>query len=80
MQVRPTLSSEILFTLKQKKMENKEFKGNWIKTKGRLLKKFALLAGNDLLLEEGKKEEILGRLQIRLGKTKAELTKIIAGL
>jgi len=61
-------------------MENTEFKGNWIKTKGKLIKKFALLTDNDLLLEEGKKEEILDRLQIRLGKTKDELTKIIAGL
>lgn len=61
-------------------MENTEFKGNWIKTKGKLIKKFALLTDNDLLLEEGKNEEMLGRLQIRLGKTKAELTKIIAGL
>jgi uncharacterized protein YjbJ (UPF0337 family) len=61
-------------------MENHEFKGNWIKTKGKLIKKFALLTDNDLLLEEGKNEEMLGRLQLRLGKTKAELTKIIAGL
>ena len=61
-------------------MKNKEFKGNWVKTKGKLKQKFALLTDNDLLLEEGRKEEMLGRLQIRLGKTKEELQKIIGTL
>jgi uncharacterized protein YjbJ (UPF0337 family) len=32
------------------------------------------------MLLEGKKEEIFGRLQIELGKTKEELEKIIAAL
>jgi uncharacterized protein YjbJ (UPF0337 family) len=61
-------------------MKNKEITGNWIKTKGKLKQKFALLTDNDLLLENGRKEEMLGRLQIRLGKTKEELLKIIATL
>lgn len=61
-------------------MENKELKGNWIKTKGKLKQKFALLTENDFLLEEGKKEEMLGRLQIKLDKSKEELLKIIAAL
>jgi uncharacterized protein YjbJ (UPF0337 family) len=61
-------------------MENKGFTGNWIKTKGKLKQKFALLTDNDLLLVEGRKEEILGKLQIRLGKTKEELQKIISAL
>jgi uncharacterized protein YjbJ (UPF0337 family) len=61
-------------------MKNEEFTGNWVKTKGKLKQKFALLTDNDLLFEEGKKEELLGRLQIKLGKSKAELQKIIAGL
>jgi len=61
-------------------MENKGSTGNWVKTKGKLKQKFALLTDNDLLLEEGKKEEMLGRLQIKLGKTRDELKKIIAGI
>jgi uncharacterized protein YjbJ (UPF0337 family) len=61
-------------------MENKELSGTWVKTKGKLKQKFALLTDNDLLLEEGKKEEFLGRLQIKLGKTKEELQRIIASL
>jgi len=61
-------------------MNTKELKGNWEKQKGKLKQKFAILTDNDVLLIEGKKEEMLGRLQIKLGKTKEELQKIIAAL
>jgi uncharacterized protein YjbJ (UPF0337 family) len=55
-------------------------KGNWEEQKGKLKQKFATLTDNDVLFIEGKKEEMLGRLQIKLGKTKEELQKIIAAL
>jgi len=32
------------------------------------------------MFAEGKKDEMFGRLQIKLGKTKEELEKIISGL
>lgn len=54
--------------------------GNWNEQKGKLKQKFAVLTDNDLLFEEGKKEEMLGKLQVKLGKTKEELTAIIAAL
>ena len=54
--------------------------GNWNEQKGKLKQKFAVLTDNDLLFEEGKKEEMLGKLQVKLGKTKAELSAIIAAL
>jgi len=61
-------------------MNTKEVKGNWDEQKGKLKQKFAILTDNDLLFEEGKKEELFGRLQIKLGKSKEELLKIIEGL
>ena len=61
-------------------MNTTELKGNWNEHKARLKKKFAVLTDNDLMFEEGRKEEMLGKLQIKLGKTKEELHKIIAGL
>jgi len=61
-------------------MKGTEITGNWIKTKGKLKQKFALMTENDLLFEEGRNEEMLGRLQIKLGKTMEELLKIIAAL
>ena len=61
-------------------MDKTEAKGNWNEQKGKLKKKFANLTDNDLMFAEGKKDEMLGKLQIKLGKTKEELDKIIAGL
>ena len=57
-----------------------ELKGNWKETKGKLKQQFAILTDDDLLLAEGKQDEMLGRLQAKLGKTKEEIHKIIADL
>lgn len=57
-----------------------ELKGNWNEIKGKLKQKFAILTDNDLLLEEGKEDELLGRLQAKLGKTKEEIQKFISEL
>lgn len=59
---------------------NTELKGNWNETKGKLKQKFALLTDSDLLWVEGKQDEMLGRLQIKLGKTKEEILKLVAEL
>jgi uncharacterized protein YjbJ (UPF0337 family) len=61
-------------------MNTAEVKGNWNEQKGKLKQKFGFLTDNDLLFEEGKNDEMLGKLQIKLGKTKDELRKIIASL
>lgn len=53
---------------------------NWEVQKGKLKQKYALLTDDDLMLVEGKKEEMLGKIQVKLGKTKEELQKIIASL
>jgi len=66
--------------LKTDKMNTTELKGNWNEQKGKLKEKFATLTDNDLMFAEGKKDEMLGRLQIKLGKSKEELHKIIASL
>lgn len=57
-----------------------ELEGNWNEIKGKLKQKFASLTDNDVLLAEGKKDEMLGRLQVKLGKSKEELNKIIREL
>ena len=57
-----------------------EEKGSWNEQKGKLEQKFAVLTENDQMFEEGRKKEILGKTQIRFGKTKEELQKIIATL
>jgi uncharacterized protein YjbJ (UPF0337 family) len=61
-------------------MNKIEAKGNWNEQKGKLKQKFAVLTDNDLMFAEGKKDEMLGRLQIKLGKSKEELEKLIEGI
>jgi uncharacterized protein YjbJ (UPF0337 family) len=61
-------------------MNTTEMNGNWIEQKGRLKQRFAILTDNDLMFIEGRKEQMFGKLQKKLGKTKEELLKIIAGL
>ena len=55
-------------------------KGNWNELKGKLKQKFAELTDNDLLLVEGKNDELYGRLQVKLGKTREEVLTIISGI
>ncbi len=73
MEINPQLNINIMTNLT-------ELKGNWNETKGKLKQKFALLTDSDLLLVEGKQDEMLGRLQIKLGKTKEEIHKVISEL
>jgi len=57
-----------------------ELKGNWNEQKGKLKQKFAILTDNDLMFQEGEQEEMFGKLQIKLGRTKEQLRDIIESL
>ncbi|MBI5727095.1 MAG: CsbD family protein [Ignavibacteriales bacterium] len=61
-------------------MNTLQLKGNWNETAGKLKQQFANLTDDDLLFAKGKEEELLGRLQIKLGKTKEELKKVLSEL
>jgi uncharacterized protein YjbJ (UPF0337 family) len=61
-------------------MNKTGIKGNWNEQKGKLKQKFAILTDNDLMFAEGKKDEMFGKLQIKLGKTKEEFYKILLDL
>jgi uncharacterized protein YjbJ (UPF0337 family) len=58
-------------------MNKLTIKGNWNEIKGKLKQKYADLTDDDLAFAEGKEDELYGRLQKRLGKTKEELRKEI---
>ena len=55
-------------------------KGNWNEQKGKLKQKFANLTDDDLMYAEGKEDELLGKLQKKLGKSKEEVEKLISEL
>jgi uncharacterized protein YjbJ (UPF0337 family) len=60
-------------TIKQLVMNAQTIKGNWNEMKGKLKQKYAELTDDDLMYAEGKEDELYGRLQQKLGKTKEEL-------
>ncbi len=59
---------------------NDKIKGNWNVLKGKLKQEYADLTDNDLMYVEGKEDELQGRLQKSLGKTKDEVNDIIERL
>ena len=50
-----------------------QMKGSWNEVKGKLKQKYGQLTDDDLMFAEGKEDELLGRLQKRLGRTKDEV-------
>ena len=50
-----------------------QVKGSWNEVKGKLKQKYGQLTDDDLSFTEGKEDELLGRLQQRLGKSKEDL-------
>ncbi len=54
-------------------MNTTELSGNWNILKGKLKKKYATLTDDDLTYVEGAEDELFGRLQVKLGKTKEEI-------
>jgi uncharacterized protein YjbJ (UPF0337 family) len=52
-------------------------KGNWNEIKGKLKQKYGQLTDDDLTFAEGKEDELLGRLQKRLGKSKEDVRQEI---
>ena len=50
-----------------------EVKGNWKQFTGKVKEKWGELTDDDLTFAEGKEDELLGRLEKRLGRTKDQL-------
>ena len=61
-------------------MTNLQIKGSWNAVKGKLKQKYGQLTDDDLAFAEGKEDELLGRLQQKVGKSKEDLRKEIERL
>ncbi|MEJ7735861.1 MAG: CsbD family protein [Chitinophagaceae bacterium] len=57
-----------------------KFNGSWNDTKGKIKQQYADLTDDDLLYEEGKDDELLGKIQKKIGKTKEEVKNWIESL
>lgn len=51
--------------------------GNWKQLKGKLKEKYGQLTDDDLTYQEGKEDQLVGRLQQKLGKSKAEVEDML---
>jgi uncharacterized protein YjbJ (UPF0337 family) len=61
-------------------MNKLQIKGSWNEVKGKLKQQYGNLTDDDLAFAEGKEDELLGRLQRKLGKTKDEVRQMIEKL
>jgi uncharacterized protein YjbJ (UPF0337 family) len=61
-------------------MNKLTIEGNWNEVKGKLKQKYGNLTDNDLAFAKGKEDELYGRLQQKLGKTKDEIKKEIESI
>ena len=61
-------------------MTTLKMKGQWNEIKGKLKQKYGQLTDDDLMFAEGKDDELLGRLQKKLGRTKENIRKEIESL
>nr|WP_223831431.1 CsbD family protein [Hymenobacter sediminicola] len=57
-----------------------KLKGDWNASKGKLKQQYAQLTDEDLDYTEGKGDELVGRLQNKLGKAKSEVVKMLNDL
>jgi uncharacterized protein YjbJ (UPF0337 family) len=57
-----------------------KLKGTWDDAKGKLKQQYAQLTDEDLEYAEGKSDELVGRLQQKLGKAKSEVVKMLNDL
>jgi uncharacterized protein YjbJ (UPF0337 family) len=57
-----------------------KLRGDWNIVKGKLKQLYGNLTDDDLAFVKGKEEEMIGRLQQKLGKTKQEIRTVIGRL
>jgi len=54
-----------------------KMRGNWNQIKGKLKEKYGELTDDDLAYQEGKEDQVLGRIQEKTGESKQEIKKWI---
>lgn len=73
----------VYLTLKANKMTNAiedKLKGNWNIAKGQLKQKWGDLTDDDLNYQEGKEDELVGRIQKKTGESKEKVNEFLDSL
>lgn len=74
------IGTVLLLYLQNNHMDRLELKGRWNELKGRAKQAHGDLTDDDLRYEDGKEDELYGRLQTRLGKTREQVIDWLKGL
>lgn len=61
-------------------MDKLEIKGKWNELKGKLKQNYSDLTDDDLTYEEGREDELIGKIQQKTGKTRDEVVDMINSL
>jgi len=61
-------------------MDRLRIKGNWNELKGRIKQRWGELTDDDLKYEEGKDDELIGRIQKKTGQRREEIIEYINSL
>lgn len=61
-------------------MEKTRIRGNWNILKGKLKQLVGSLTDDDLLFFKGKEDELIGKIQCKIGKTKQQIRDLSAKL
>ena len=59
---------------------NDKIRGNWNQVKGELKQKYGKLTDDDLTYQEGKEDELLGKIQEKTGEAKQAIKDFIDSL
>lgn len=59
-------------------MEKLIIKGDWNLLKGKLKQLYGNLTDDDLIYIKGKEEELIGRIQKKIGKTKEQVKDLLS--
>ncbi|GAA0541655.1 CsbD family protein [Chitinophaga japonensis] len=61
-------------------MDTLQIKGKWNEMKGKLKQQYADLTDDDLTYADGQEDELIGRLQQKLGKTRDEVIQMLRSM
>jgi uncharacterized protein YjbJ (UPF0337 family) len=61
-------------------MDKLRFKGSWNEVKGKIKQRWGDLNDDDLTYQEGKEDELIGRIQRRTGESREEVIRYINSL
>ncbi|MBT34101.1 MAG: general stress protein CsbD [Thalassobius sp.] len=57
-----------------------KLKGSWNETKGKLKQKWGFLTDNDLAVQEGRYDEVVGKIQKKTGESKEAIISYIQSI